>query len=328
MCHAKQHAPKGRKGWRLDARETRPTLEDCLALIQHRQHITILYISLVIKTPSTRTAIAKPQMTKSKKPAPKPRQTPYPATPANSNLRSASTARPVPGTVFFPPAPRFNFDSAHTPSTLTPYEDGQTLEEFIRDLRKNDTRIVDESGNVGTPGLRDLARFDEGASENAEGQASGSGREGNSERIDQDGDVDWARGTTERLGLSNHPKSQQESPEPESELAPLDTLAEEEKRLAKLLEPVAEFNARTPWPIPFHEQPVTHPVPAWHAGCPEGYEPTTLAGYPQRRQYPIYNPAAHDADIVRDEYGHWCLDLDEQDKCLFGKCAGCEICRP
>jgi hypothetical protein len=110
------------------------------------------------------------------------------------------------------------------------------------------------------------------------------------------------------------------------DLAPPDPLAEEHRRLAELLIPVLKFNAETPWPVPFRER--LDPPPPWHAECPDGYEPTTLAGYPQRRQYTTNNVAAFDADIVQEEYGHSCLDLDEWDRCCMSKCGGCEICCP
>lgn len=306
-------------------------------------------------------------MTKSKKANPKPRQTPYPApaTTTNPNNRSTPAAPPTPVARFFPSVPRFAFSPAYTQNTLTPYENSQTIEEFCRDLRKNGTRTVDKSGSVGSAGVRDFEGFDERASESAQGERARPAREGESERIDEDGGVGGARDPTKRLvGLSKkeggkekmcppynkdkiqpptgplqnlppaldpnlleqHPKSPKESPTPEPSLTPPDPLTDEQTRLAQLLEPVAEFNARTPWPTTFHEHPT--PRPKWHAECPEGYEPTPLAGYSQRRQYPIYNPAAHDADIVRDESGHCCLDLDPWDRCLFGKCGGCDVCRP
>ncbi|KAG9951486.1 hypothetical protein KCU85_g2937, partial [Aureobasidium melanogenum] len=86
------------------------------------------------------------------------------------------------------------------------------------------------------------------------------------------------------------------------------------------LKPVIQYNSETPWPSSFYEQPLQ--APAWYAACPEGYEPTTLAGYPIRRQYPTYIPAAHDSELVRDEYGHYCIDpreTREWDQCCMGK---------
>ncbi|CAD0090028.1 unnamed protein product, partial [Aureobasidium vineae] len=92
-------------------------------------------------------------------------------------------------------------------------------------------------------------------------------------------------------------------------------LPEDEIWLA-MFQPVQEYNAATSWPTSFHEQPL--PSPAWHADCPEGYAPTTLAGYPVSRQYPLYIPAAHGPGIALVENGHYCLDLSDQ--CCMGKC--------
>lgn len=305
-------------------------------------------------------------MTKSKKSTSKPRSSPYttPTNTTNPNYRSNLTAPQVSGARFLPHPPRFVFNTSYSQNTLTPHEENQTLEEFCRDLQKNGAHTVDEGRNVGSAGIRDHEGFDERASENAEGERSESRREGEFERIDQDGGVDRAGRPTPRLDLSKrkggeemvyspsdkgqsqsytgppkdlppavggnplkqHPKPTEESSTPEPDLPHPDPLAEEQTRLAQLLAPVAEFNARTPWPTPFHAQSM--PRPTWHTECPGGYEPTTLAGRPQRRQYPVYNQAAHNADIVRDESGHSCLDLDPWDQCLMGKCGGCEFCRP
>jgi hypothetical protein len=125
------------------------------------------------------------------------------------------------------------------------------------------------------------------------------------------------------------PEQYPDSPEeslPICNLAPPTAFEEEHRQLAELLIPIMKFNAETPWPVPFQER--NDPTPPWHADCPDGYEPTTLAGYLQRRQYPTNNAAAFDADIIREEYGHSCLDLDEWDRCCMSKCGGCEICRP
>ncbi|THY20494.1 hypothetical protein D6D01_06740 [Aureobasidium pullulans] len=96
---------------------------------------------------------------------------------------------------------------------------------------------------------------------------------------------------------------------------------------AKKLKPVAELSARTPWPLPFHEQPATNPT--WHAGCPDGYEPTPFVGFPLRRPYPLWLPAAHDPNQELNRYGHWCIhEEDHWNWCVMGKCAGCLVCRP
>ncbi|THY59367.1 hypothetical protein D6C99_01940 [Aureobasidium pullulans] len=96
---------------------------------------------------------------------------------------------------------------------------------------------------------------------------------------------------------------------------------------AKELEPVTELNARTPRPLPFHEKPAA--IPTWHAGCPDGYEPTPFAGFPLRRPYPLWLPAAHDPNQEFNRYGHWCIhEEDHWNWCVMGKCAGCLVCRP
>ena len=362
MFHAKPDHPKETRVGDFSHTRHIQYWEKCLAFIQHQQHKST-FLRLVLDTENNcLNQKSKPSMTKSKKSTAKPRQTPYstPATTTRTNTRFAptSTVPPHSGARSLPPAPRFtptftNF--AFPQSTLTPYEEQQSFHEFITDLL-NGTDTVDESGSVGPAGIRDLERSNKGAPENAEGEESRRGGEGESKRIDQDGGVGRDGSSTQRQVLSEnkgdkrmvgsssdkgrdqpptgslqdlppalnpnlleqHPKSPKESPPP-------DPLTEEQK-LAKLLVPVAEFNDRTPWPIPFHEQPL--PPPDWHAECPDGYAPSTTAGYPQRRQYPIYSLAAHNADIVLDEYGHSCLDLDERDRCLFGKCRGCDVCRP
>ncbi|TIA54106.1 hypothetical protein D6C77_07883 [Aureobasidium pullulans] len=96
---------------------------------------------------------------------------------------------------------------------------------------------------------------------------------------------------------------------------------------AKELKPVAELNARTPRPLPFHEKPAS--IPTWHAGCPDGYEPTSFAGFPLRRPYPMWLPAVHDPNQGLNRYGHWCIhEEDDWNWCVMGKCAGCLVCRP
>lgn len=369
LCLVKQHAQKKRSVGNFSY-SRRAQHKRCLTHLSNTKNISpsqqVLSAFFFTKDSPFRTAIAKLPMTKSKRSTPRPRPTPYP-TPGNTtnpNYRSNPAATQVSDARFFPHPPRFAFTTAYPQNTLTPYEDSQTLEEFCRDLQENGARTVDEGRNVGSAGIRNHEGFDERASENAEGERSESRREGESEGVDQNGGVNWARAPTQRLDLSKRKggrgtvyspsdkgqsqpptvppkdlppalgqdpleqlsKPTEESSTLEPDLPPPDPLTEEQTRLAQLLEPVAEFNARTPWPTPFHAQSM--PRPTWHTECPGGYEPTTLAGYPQRRQYPIYNSAAHDADIVRDESGHYCLDLDPWDQCLMGKCGGCEFCRP
>ncbi|CAD0114695.1 unnamed protein product, partial [Aureobasidium uvarum] len=118
------------------------------------------------------------------------------------------------------------------------------------------------------------------------------------------------------------PQEQRLTPPEESPLVTCsptlsEPLPEDEVWLA-MFQPLQEYNAATPWPTNFHEQSLSHP--AWHADCPEGYAPTTLAGYPVSRQFPLYVPAAHDPDIALDENGHYCLDLIAWDQCCMGKC--------
>ena len=254
-----------------------------------------------------------------------------------------------------------------TPHTLTPFEEGQSFRDFCLDQQNGTQRPynVDESVRVRSIGIRGLEGDDKSASGNSEvGQGAKAGRRRRVEKVvASGGDGVGERGSaqkTPRLRNSDYenvdapfrkrqnqlptgssfdlpsnpgpcpPDQNLDSPKqsslPDLNLAAPNTLQDEEILFAELLKPVSEFNAGTPWPKAFHEQPI--PPPAWHADCPEGYEPTTLAGYPQRRQYPTYIPAAHDVDIVRDEYGHYCVDLDPWDQCVMGKCRGCEICRP
>jgi hypothetical protein len=308
------------------------------------------------------TTLTTPPMPRSKKPTPKQRKTPYPtpATPANPNPRSTPTGS-------FPPPP-LGFPStfpnpAYPQYSLTPFEQGQTLHDYCRDLQNGIQRSpnVDEDGNAGPTGVPSLERDDEGTPGVPKvGEGSEIRREGRLEQTIGDGGVD-KRGIapktpdlSKRKGdretvypLSNksqqrpstgcpedppfidHPHPPQQYPDsprepPPSDLAHPPPLTEEEIWLS-VFKPVEKFNARTPWPKTSHEPLLT--PPDWHADCPEGYEPSTLAGYPQR-QYPACILAAHDAGILREEYGHYCLDLDEWDRCCMGKCGGCEICRP
>jgi hypothetical protein len=246
---------------------------------------------------------------------------------------------------------------------LTPFEQGQTLHDFCRYLQNGTQRSsnVDEDGNAGPAGVPSVERDDEVAPGVPKvGEGSDIRRDKKLEQIVGDSGIDkhWDASKTPNLserkedketvdppsnksqGQSStgpsrvlpticRPFSSQQDPDsprepPPSVLAPPPPLTAEEL-LGELLKPIAEFNARTPWPKALHERPLT--PPDWHADCPEGYEPSTLAGY-QRRRYPPYISAAHDGDVLREEYGHYCLGLDEWDQCCMGKCGGCEICRP
>jgi hypothetical protein len=280
-------------------------------------------------------------MPRSEKPTPKKRQTPYltPQTPANPNPRSTPTA-PRAG-FFPPPLRFSSTCSnpGFPHNTLTPHELRQSLEDFCRDLQNGTQRAqnVDEDGVVGSSDVHNVERDGKSTSDDPEiGDGPRAGREGGGEKVVRDDGVVNGQGASKTPNLSikeedegtmyppldkdqnqpptGHPKalspihdphppaqhlnSPKQSPA-NSNLAPLDPLTEEERWLAELLKPVSEFNARTPWPIPFHERHNSPPI--WYTTCPEGYEPTTLAGYPQRRQYPTYIAAAYDAYIVREE---------------------------
>ncbi|KEQ98280.1 hypothetical protein AUEXF2481DRAFT_477508 [Aureobasidium subglaciale EXF-2481] len=126
----------------------------------------------------------------------------------------------------------------------------------------------------------------------------------------------------------HEPISPPETPEqqkpPPPNLDPIIFSTAYERDLAQQLK---EYNENTPWPVTLGEK--LSPAPAWHAECPEGYEPIPCAGYPlERRQRQLWLPAGHDQSIERDKAGHYCLDLPEWDRCVMGKCSGCEICRP
>lgn len=256
---------------------------------------------------------------------------------------------------------------AYQQTTLTPFEAGQSLHDFCLDLQNGTKRPGDvgEDVRVSCGGVRGVEGDGKSAYDApGNGEGSGTGRKRRVEKVVRDGVVDHAEeiskkssklskrmedkeildplsdkeqiqpptGSTEDLPpiLSPCPPEQylyspKESPSSDPDLAPPHSLTEEIS-LADILKPVSDFNARTPWPVPFYGQPVT--PPPWHGDCPGGYKPTTLAGRPQRRQYTTYIPAAHNADIVRDESGHCCIDLDEWDRCVMGKCGGgCEVCR-
>jgi hypothetical protein len=231
------------------------------------------------------------------------------------------------------------------------------LHDYCRDLQNGIQRSphVDEDGNASLTGVPGVGRDDKGAPDIPEaGERPGTRREGGLEEVVGDAGVDKYSNASRTPNLSerkedkgtvyqpfnrpstgssqdvppfHHPHTPQRCPgSPKAshpDLAPPPPLTEEEL-LADLLKPISEFNARTGWPKASHEQP--HTPPYWHADCPKGYEPSTLAGYPQR-QHSTYVPAAQDADVLREKYGHYCLDLDEWDRCCMGKCGGCEICR-
>jgi hypothetical protein len=304
-------------------------------------------------------------MPKSEKPTPKKRQTSYstPQTPANPNTRSTPTA---PRAGFFPPPLRFSSTCSNPGfphNTLTPHELGQSLEDFCRDLQNGTQRAqnLDEDGSVGSRDVHLIEGDDQSASAGPEiGRGFQGGREGGVEKIVANVGVGNIREASITPNLSgreedkgtvyppldkdqNHPHTGHpkdlslihdsyppaqhlNSPKESLPNASPDPFTEEQRWLAELLKPVSEFNARTPWPIPLQGR--HDPLPIWHTECPEGYEPTTLAGSPQRRQHLTCIAAAYDADIAREEYGHSCLDFDEWDRCCMGKCGGCEICRP
>jgi hypothetical protein len=307
-------------------------------------------------------------MPKREKSTPKKRKTPYltPQTPANPNPRSTPTA--TRSRLFATPSrfasthPNPGFPQ----TTLTPFQLSQSIGDFCRDLQNGTQRAqnVDEDGSAGTSSIPNVEGDGKGASAIPEvREGPGTRREGGVEKVHGD----YGVGSTEEglktpnlnirkedRGTLYTPFNKGQSPSPTGysrdlrpvrepnlpgqhldspketlrlcDLAPPDPLAEEHRRLAELLIPVLKFNAETPWPVPFRER--LDPPPPWHAECPDGYEPTTLAGYPQRRQYTTNNVAAFDADIVQEEYGHSCLDLDEWDRCCMSKCGGCEICCP
>ncbi|KAI5241862.1 hypothetical protein E4T43_05114 [Aureobasidium subglaciale] len=120
------------------------------------------------------------------------------------------------------------------------------------------------------------------------------------------------------------PKTPDKHKPPPPNLDPIIFSTAWERDLAQQLK---KYNDNTPWPVTLGEQ--LSPAPAWHAECPEGYEPIPCAGFPlERRQRQLWLPAGHDPSIERDESGHYCLDLPDWDRCVMGKCSGCEICRP
>ncbi|KAG9998173.1 hypothetical protein KCU78_g16573, partial [Aureobasidium melanogenum] len=276
-----------------------------------------------------------PKTKQPKKATSKQRQAPYPTPPRPaSNLRSTAAAPLIPSARVFEPPP--GLDLTHL---LTPHEQRQSFLEWIKD-RQNVTSRPHDVGEGGTHGdghLPDNSGHNEDASDDPEVGVSWGGRTGAvEEAVGEDGvDQGWNGSTTSGLGGE---KDQQSVTPPEDDgkgKHPLEPhsatpkpLTEDEIWLERL-RPVVEYNKAMPWPVSFYEQPI--PAPAWYAECPEGYEPTTLAGYPIRRQYQSYIPAAHDPELVRDEYGHYCVDLRETrewDQCCMGKCERCEICRP
>ncbi|KAG9677038.1 hypothetical protein KCU99_g2265, partial [Aureobasidium melanogenum] len=283
-------------------------------------------------------------MPKNKKPAPKQRKTPYP-TPSQPafNPRSTAAAPLIPGARIFEPPPGFTRarpNPAYPQCVLTPGEVNQSLQDFAKDRKTSIKRPfdVDKEDSPGTGHLSDDKRNGEGRSDRSELQGPESGGQKNKKRVDSrtnnENKPQPPGGGPGNLPPIPDPLPPRPPPSPPQEplLAGHDPtakpLTEDEEWLEKL-GPVIKYNAATSWPMSFYEKPV--PAPAWYAECPEGYEPTTLAGYPIRRQYQSYIPAAHDPELVRDEYGHYCVDLRETrewDQCCMGKCEGCEICRP
>ncbi|KAH0371301.1 hypothetical protein KCU65_g1930, partial [Aureobasidium melanogenum] len=278
-------------------------------------------------------------MPKNKKPTRKQRQIPYPTPPRPaSNVRSSRAVPSIPGARNFPPPTGFTPavpNPAYPECELTPEELNQSLVEFARN-RQTSTKPGPLGVDKDDPSSTDHDSGDEGniggESDHSELEGAGSGGQKTKNPLDQSTDdennpqlpgIHWLPGPSDPPRLPNPPQGSSDlhypTPEP---------LTEDEKWL-KELEPVIKYNEETPWPVSFYEQPFQ--APAWYSECPEGYEPTTLAGYPIRRQYPTYIPAAHDSELVRHQYGHYCLDLRETrewDQCCMGKCEGCEICRP
>ncbi|KAI4717408.1 Metallo-dependent hydrolase [Aureobasidium sp. EXF-10727] len=222
--------------------------------------------------------------------------------------------------------------------TLTQHELNQSFHDFVTELQNGTSRSshVGESDLSGVGGVPD----DEGGGQPAfdgaqvEGASGGGTEDGTliGENIDALGfgggpqtlrkggqDPRYQPPTQDPDAPEQHPTPPEEHSSTICGLTPSGPLTEYEFWLAKL-QPLQEYNAVTPWPTSFHQQPLA--PPAWHADCPEGYAPTTLAGYSVPRQYPLYIPAAHDPEIALDETGHYCLDLSEWDQCCMGKCDG------
>lgn len=283
-------------------------------------------------------------MPKAKKSTTKQRQTPYP-TPRQPTIdpRAQPSEPPIPNARDFAPPRGFTRtvpNPAYPHITLTTGELNQSFLDFIRDQQNGTSRSpdVDESRTPGSGPLADNERHGEDEPDGSEmGGSSGGGTGAVEEVVGEDGiGQGWNDSTTLNLGKKkvqqpvDSPNNNGENGNPPTRpaLATPKVLTEDEMWRERLA-PVQKYNDETPWPTPFYEQPIQ--APAWHAECPEGYEPTTLAGYPIRRQYPIYIPAAHDPEMVLNEHGHYCIDLKEPrewDQCCMGKCNGCEICRP
>lgn len=315
-------------------------------------------------------AIPNLQMPKAKKPTPKRRQAPYitPRQPT-TNPRAPPFIPLIPYARNFAP-PRGYTRTVPNPAypqiTLTTGELNQSFLDFIRDQQNGTTGSPDvvEGGTPGVDSVPDNEGDSQIASDDPEVGGSWGGGTGTVEEVVGENGIDQVRnGSTpdSRVnkgkkpvkspnikGINSWPSAwtvedlsplpgyglPRQSPSPQQkslrsyDSAPPKPLTEDEIWLERL-RPVQEFHDNTPWPTSLYEQPL--PTPAWHAECPKGYEPTSLAGYPVRRQYPVYIPAAHDPEMVLDEYGHYCVDLRESsewDQCCMGKCEGCEICRP
>lgn len=282
-------------------------------------------------------------MPKNKRSTPKQRQAPYP-TPSQPTIdpRASPVVPPIPNARNFAP-PRGFTRTVPTPAypqiTLTTGELNQSFLDFIRDQQNGTNRSPDvvEGGTPGDGPLSDNEGDSQDALDDPEVVGSFGGGESDAKNaVGEDGIDQGGYGSTTLILKEKNECQSVDSPKnngngkhlPGPGLATPKVLTEDEIWLERL-GPVHKYNNETPWPTSFYERPL--PTPAWHAECPEGYEPTTLARYPIRRQYPIYIPAAHDPEMVMNEYGHYCVDLresNEWDQCCVGKCDGCEICRP
>jgi hypothetical protein len=171
---------------------------------------------------------------------------------------------------------------------LTPHELGQSLEDFCRDLQNGTQRAqnLDEDGSVGSRDVHLIEGDDQSASAGPEiGRGFQGGREGGVEKIVANVGVGNIREASITPNLSgreedkgtvyppldkdqNHPHTGHpkdlslihdsyppaqhlNSPKESLPNASPDPFTEEQRWLAELLKPVSEFNARTPWPIPF-----------------------------------------------------------------------------
>ncbi|KAG9580206.1 hypothetical protein KCU77_g12333, partial [Aureobasidium melanogenum] len=284
-----------------------------------------------------------PKTKQPKKATSKQRQAPYPTPPRPASiLRSTAAAPLIPGARIFEPPPGFTRarpNPAYPQCVLTPDEVNQSLQDFARDRKTSTKRPfdVDKEDSSGTGDLSDDGRNGEGKSDRSELKGPGGEGQKNEKRVNPrtnnedkpqalgggSGELPPLPGPLPSRRLPSLPQEPSHVHQPTAK-----PLTEDEEWLEKL-GPVIRYNETTPWPVSFYEQPI--PAPAWYAECPEGYEPTTLAGYPLRRQNETYIPAAHDPGLVLNEYGHYCVDLREireWDQCCMGKCEGCDSCRP